>query len=150
MPSGEYQAAFGDGEHIFRLRIGELEELQEKCDAGPEFILQRIYSGAWLVADIRETIRLGLIGGGMPPTQALALRNRYCGEGALFTHKALASAILAAALMGSEGDEDEPPGEMKGETSPSPEDDGGSPASTKPAGSSGSTRKRLRRRTSGG
>jgi hypothetical protein len=134
MPTGRVSAPFGDGEHEFRLTIGGLEELQEKCDAGPEFILQTLNNGSWRIAYIRETIRLGLIGGGMAPTEALVLRNRYAGDGQLLENKPLAAIILGAALMGSP-EEDEAPGEPEGETNRSPVENGGSETSTRSAGS---------------
>ncbi|MBI1405709.1 MAG: gene transfer agent family protein [Caulobacter sp.] len=130
--SALFDGVFGDGRHPFRLRIGELEELQEKCDAGPEEIYWRLQTGAWRVADIRETLRLGLIGGGLTPTPALVLVNRYAGEGWLAEWKALAANIIAAALFGAP-DEDKPapaPGEAEGETATSPDEKSGSPTST--------------------
>ncbi len=53
------------------LGLGELLELQEKCDAGPAQIVARLEGGTWRVQDLRETLRLGLIGGGMTPTDAM-------------------------------------------------------------------------------
>jgi len=121
---------FADGVHPFRLRIGELEELQEKTDAGPEEVLLRIINGTWRVSDIRETLRLGLIGGGMGPTPALVLISRYASEGNLGEWKALCINIIAAAIDGAP-DEDKPAsGESMGETSPSPEENSGSASST--------------------
>ena len=135
MADGSYTAPFGGGEQTFRLRIGELEELQERCDAGPEFIVQSIYAGTWRVAYVREAIRLGLIGAGMAPTQAQAMRDRYCSDGQLAANKSLAANIIGASLMGSAEDEEDPPGEPTGETDPSPAANGGSDGSTKPEGS---------------
>lgn len=98
---------WGDGEHRFRLPIGQLRELQEKCSAGPAEILLRIVSQKWLIDDIRETVRLGLIGGGMPPVTASALVKRYVDERPLFENTRPAQVILMAALAGVE---DEPTG----------------------------------------
>lgn len=99
-------APFGDGQHRFRLGIGELEELQEKTDAGPVFLQRRIVSDG-RVADVRETIRLGLIGGGMAADAALKLVERYAVPGAWRECVLLAAGIVTAAL---DGVEDEPPG----------------------------------------
>ncbi|MGN6208837.1 gene transfer agent family protein [Asticcacaulis sp.] len=110
--------AFADGIHTFRLGIAELEELQEKCNAGPRVILSRIDTGAWRLNDIRETLRLGLIGGGMKPLEALQLIDRYVEPGQLVDHERPALMVLSAALVGSpdnEGTDDEA-GEMTGET----------------------------------
>ena len=127
--SARYVGAFGDGPHDFQLRIGELEELQELTDAGPEEIFHRVSEGRWRVADLRETIRLGLKGGGMAPLQARAMVDRYAEAGELAGLKSLVTAILAAALVGAP-DEDEPSGEMQGESDPSPAESSGSQTST--------------------
>ena len=71
---------FGDGEYLFRLGLVQLAELQTKCDAGLGRIFARVAKGRhllnngstignpeeaeWIVADLYETVRLGLIGGG--------------------------------------------------------------------------------------
>lgn len=128
--SARYVGAFGDGKHDFQLRIGELEELQELTDAGPEEVFHRISEGRWRVADIRETLRLGLKGAGMEPIKARALVDRYADTGQLADHKVLATAIIAAALVGAP-DEDDPSGEPKGGSGPSPDASSGSAASTK-------------------
>jgi hypothetical protein len=127
--SARYVGAFGDGPHDFQLRISELEELQELTDAGPEEIFHRVSEGRWRVADLRETIRLGLKGGGMAPLQARAMVDRYAEAGELAALKSLVTAILAAALVGAP-DEDEPSGEMQGESDPSPAESSGSQTST--------------------
>ena len=109
---------FGDGSHVFRLALGELEELQEKCDAGPPLILNRIGGDQWRTADVRETIRLGLIGGGMEPLKALALVQRYVDERPDWMRNAqVAYGVLAAALVGAE---DEPLEKPQGETETPP------------------------------
>lgn len=105
---------FGDGQHEFRLAIGQLEELQEKCDAGPEEIYARLGGARWRLQDVRETLRLGLIGGGMEPAKAVVLVNRYAGDGQIFPWKETCRTILLDALVGGA---DEALGEPKaGET----------------------------------
>lgn len=146
--SARYTGPFGDGPHDFQLRIVELEELQELCDAGPEEIFHRISEGRWRVADVRETIRLGLKGGGMAPLTARAMIDRYAGPGELAGNKHLATCILATALVGAP-DEDEPSGEIQGESDPSPEESSGSHGSTKSAVPSGSRRRRSAKAASG-
>lgn len=93
--------AWADGEYAFRLGIGELEELQEKCDRGPFEIMQRLAAGTWRVAEIRETLRLGLIGGGMPPMEALKLIKRYVDDRPLAHNIQHASAVILAAVLGA-------------------------------------------------
>ncbi|WP_298698181.1 gene transfer agent family protein [uncultured Brevundimonas sp.] len=117
-------APFGDGRHEFRLGIAQLEEHDRLCDAGPEFVMHAILNGSWRTPYIRETIRLGLVGGGTDPMTALVLTDAYAGPGQLMGLKSLAVNILGAALVGPAGEtEGDPSGEPKGETDPSPEDD---------------------------
>lgn len=75
---GSITLVWGDGERRFRLRIGELRELQEKTgNSGPSEIALRLSNGRWRIDDIRETLRLGLIGGGTAPADAYMLISRY-------------------------------------------------------------------------
>ena len=103
------EAPFGDGVHRFRLTIGGAEELEEKCDAGLPVIARRFTSGEWRVRDVRETIRIGLVGGGMDATKALMLIERYASSG-LDTLRPLALTILAPMIIGVP---DDPPGKSK-------------------------------------
>jgi hypothetical protein len=101
---------WGDGEHRFRLAIGQLRELQEKADAGPAEIVDRLSSGRWRIDDVRETIRLGLIGGGMAPGDAYRLTVRYVDERPWLENVRPAQAVLMAALVGAP---DEPVGKAE-------------------------------------
>jgi len=99
---------WADGHYTFRLRWGELILLQEKCDAGPQVVLSRLQSGAWLMRDISEPVRLGLIGGGATPEAALKLVRDYVEARPPVENVMLATGILAAGLIGAP---DEEPGE---------------------------------------
>ncbi|XHE12395.1 gene transfer agent family protein [Agrobacterium deltaense] len=92
---------WADGAHSFRLAWGQLAELQEKCDAGPYVVLQRLHSGAWRIEDISNIIRLGLVGGGMEPAQALKLVRRYVEARPPMENLIPAQVILSAALTGA-------------------------------------------------
>ena len=95
---------WGDGDHRFRLAIGQLRELQEKCAAGPMEVLDRLATRRWRVDDVRETIRLGLIGGGLEPIKALPLVKHYIDERPIMESVPAAQAVLIAALIGVEED----------------------------------------------
>lgn len=99
--SGAITFDWADGAHTFRLAIGQLRELQEKCDAGPQVLLRRLSDGSWRVDDVRETIRLGLVGGGAAPTRALDLVRVYVDDRPLLENVGPAQAILMAALVGA-------------------------------------------------
>lgn len=115
------------GEHEFALDIGGLRALQGHCDAGPQQILNRLTTGHWRVDDVFQTIRLGLIGGGMAQADANRLVDATFKSHKLMQFRPTAQAILVAALI---GDPDDPVGEAEGETAP-PEN-GGSATSTEP------------------
>ncbi|SEQ32996.1 Phage tail tube protein, GTA-gp10 [Faunimonas pinastri] len=131
---GEVVFPWGDSEHRFRLGIGELRELQDKCNAGPYEVLNRLMTGIWRIDEVRETIRLGLIGGGaLRPTEALVLVARYVDERPLLESVPVAQAIIGAAIMGSpEEPVGKPQAAEQGETKPSPTDGSASPPSTEP------------------
>lgn len=89
---------WGDDEYVFRLALAQLLALQEKTEAGPLELFQRIGTGRWKVQDLRETIRLGLIGGGLEPAKATVLTRRYVDERPLLESVPVALEILTAAL----------------------------------------------------
>jgi hypothetical protein len=94
------------GEHTFLLTIDLLRALQERCDAGPAFILSRLTSGEWLVDDITSTIRLALEGGGLEKEDARRLVKRHIEEDFGVKHVLLARAILTHTLFSEEGGDD--------------------------------------------
>lgn len=120
---GSVTLAWGDGEHKFRLPIGGLRELQQKCDAGAIEVMDRLRDRRWRVDDVRETLRLGLIGGGMTPVDALILVKRYVDDRPIMESVPTAFAVLMAALIGVP---DDPVGKAEAEepapagSSPSP------------------------------
>lgn len=128
---GSVTLKWADGEHDFRLPIGQLRELQRTCDAGPLQILDRIGNRAWRLDDIRETIRLGLIGGGMDPMGALDRVLNYVDARPLMESVSTAQAVLIAALVGVP--EDPVGGKRDGEADRT---GSSSPASTAPVPSS--------------
>ena len=77
---GSISLIWGDGEHVFRLAIGQFRELQEKVNGrrlalggqmvGPMSLLNQLRANDAWPDDIRDVLRLGLIGGGMKPPEA--------------------------------------------------------------------------------
>lgn len=119
------------GEHPFRLALGELEGLQQKTDCGPEFLLMKLRSGQWTAVELFETLRFGLIGGGMDQTAAVkAVRDAF-DRHPLIEFKVPALTVLMASIYGPA---DDPAGEGSpaGDPTPShaPTDDGSSAPST--------------------
>ncbi len=70
------------------------------------YSLLRTIGNDWRVDDVRETIRLGLIGGGCTPTEAALLVARYIDAASDWPSNAgLAAAILLYALIGPQDDQ---------------------------------------------
>lgn len=99
--SARITLTWADGKHEFRLAIGELRELQEKTNQGIRSIARRISSGDEFVDEVREVIRIGLIGGGMAPPKALKLVERYVDGRPLIENISTAQAIAFAAIVGA-------------------------------------------------
>lgn len=103
---------WGDDTYDFRLGWGEIVSLQEAVDAGPYVVLNRLYSNQWRVEDISNVVRLGLIGGGMTPADALKKVRAYVEARPPLENVLVAQAILAAGLQGAP---EEKVGEDEGE-----------------------------------
>lgn len=131
-------ARFAGGDHVFRLRIGEIGELETHCGAGIGAIYTRMAALQFRLADIRQTIRLGLIGGGMPAGQADYFVGRYVDDAPINDYADLAFRVLRALFDGAEqAAREHPPGKPTGEsagpaTSPPSSPQGTSPASDQP------------------
>lgn len=100
------------GQHDFALPIELLRALQDKCDAGPAWVLARLSSKQWMVDDVVATIRLGLEGGGMDKDAARKIVKKHVEDRPLSESVLTASAVLMAALYGG-GEEDAESGEVK-------------------------------------
>lgn len=92
---------WADGTFAFRLAWGELEKLQEACDAGPYVVYNRLVDGTWRVGDIVNVVRLGLIGGGMAPVDALKKVREYVEKRPPMENLVIAQAVLSAAIVGA-------------------------------------------------
>lgn len=139
---GEVSAPFAGEERLFRLRLGELRQLQEMCgDVGPGTIIGRlratgpVWQRPWLVDDVRGPILLGLVGAGMDRQKATRLVVKWLDEPQDWAaHTSLASVVILAAITGpkdepidaqAEGGDDPPGKATAGAPAGSP-----SPAST--------------------
>ena len=61
------------GEHLLTLKFGQIEALQEVTGMGLEALANRFVSGDWKQQDLLETVRQGLLGGGLDEKKASAL-----------------------------------------------------------------------------
>lgn len=89
------------GENAFCLaKVGLILDLEDKCGVGIAAILHRLRFGGWYLNDVREAIRLGLIGGGMAPDKAMEAVKRHVDESPLESNRLLAYQIVAAVMVG--------------------------------------------------
>lgn len=121
MASTSITLAFGDGVYTFRLGLAQIAEIQTKCGAGIGAIYARLLKGryilegenkgfageaAYQLADIVETVRQGLIGGGggevdgAPVTVNPAVANRLV-EAYVLNRPLAESWTLATVIMGA-------------------------------------------------
>ncbi len=86
----------------FELRLGELGELERRCNAGIGEIMLRLMSHRFYRDDVVETVRLGLTGGGLPPIEVETLLRYNLFGRPLAENLGLAAAIIGAAVTGVE------------------------------------------------
>ena len=127
---------FGDGRYLFKLKLKQIAELQEKCNAGIGEIYARVVLGHYRVEDLVHGIRLGLEGGGkgvlgleetevqVSPELANKLTQRYC-DRPLDQVWDIARDVYRACIHGYETPETKKPGKKEAATkTTTPEADG--------------------------
>lgn len=95
-----HRAPFAGQGRTFRLRLGEVGELERLCNAGIGAIAMRLATHQFYNADVRETVRLGLQGGGLDEPTATALIMSAFDDRPLSAHIELAALIIKAYLDG--------------------------------------------------
>ncbi|UHC14423.1 gene transfer agent family protein [Methylobacterium currus] len=95
-------AVFGGRRRKLQLTLGCIGELERICGAGIGEIQLRLAGHRFYAADLRETVRLGLIGGGEDLAGAEALMRFNFDQQPLATHLQLAADLLSAAVAGVE------------------------------------------------
>lgn len=111
---GTITLPLGGAEYPFRIAVGQWRELQESINKprveigappiGPMTLIRSLGQlDAW-PNDVREIVRLGLIGAGMKSDRALVLIKQYV-EPSPLEHSFTAVAILQRAMFGPPDDE---------------------------------------------
>lgn len=125
---GAAELDWADGTYTFRLGLAEIEEIEEKRDLSLFAMARRLspVERDARLADIREVLRLGLIGGGMKPVDALTKVRKYADERPLDENRDIAYAVVLAGLARVNSAEEPPSGEAdaaetNGSTSPQSE-----------------------------
>lgn len=96
-----HTAFFGDAERMFALTDRIVRELERKTGVGIGGLCKRVFAGHFAHADLVDTIRLALIGGGTNPAEATALVDAYAIDRPFAEIFPLAVAILETAYFGS-------------------------------------------------
>jgi hypothetical protein len=100
--SAEVVLPFGGQRRKFALKIKQIDELQRLCGAGIGEIVERAFTRKPYIRDIYDTIRLGLVGGGMDEVEAMLLCDTYIDGKALNELENNASAAKTAkAILGA-------------------------------------------------
>lgn len=106
MSDTTHRAFFGDAEHNFRITPALIPELERLTDCGIGSLCKRLFAGQFRHADMIETIRLGLIGGGdVTPEIAHRMVQAYALDRPLNETLPLAIDILSALWFGADKDE---------------------------------------------
>ena len=95
-----HHAFFGDAEHAFRLTGPLIIELEGATGTGIGALCGRVFNRQFAQADISETIRLALIGGGTTPKRAAEMIAAYVVGQPLVEPYTLAAAILESTMFG--------------------------------------------------
>ncbi|MCQ0986029.1 gene transfer agent family protein [Jiella marina] len=101
-----HKAFFGDSEHDFALQSDQIAELERVTGTGIGALCKRVFNRDFRFADVSETIRLALIGGGFDPQEAAALVNAYVPMAPLEQSISLAVDILAVLFFGPTQEEE--------------------------------------------
>jgi Phage tail tube protein, GTA-gp10 len=133
---GTIAIVWSNGENEFCLaKIGLMIALEEKCGVPIAHIFDRLLVGKWGVQDVRETIRLGLMGGGMTPNDALTAVKTHVDENpnGLAPSVLVAIEILKAVMVGVPRD---PVGKKDDDQGKAPPAEAGTGSTTTTDGSS--------------
>lgn len=90
----------GDSVRDFHLTPAMIVELERVCHGGIGGIVHRVFARNFTFAEVTETIRLALIGGGTDPEEAASLIAAYITPRPLMHGFALATDILTATMLG--------------------------------------------------
>lgn len=94
----------------FRLPIDQLSALEDACGSGCSEIFGRLETSRWGIRDVKETLRLGLLGGKTEGKIAKRLVDDHVVDGKIFESVLIARSVLAAAIFGRP---DDPVGKTK-------------------------------------
>lgn len=103
MPEVLFTAVYrplGNKRRKFELRIGEIGEIERLCNAGLGAIQLRLATMGWRYDDIRDSVRLGLIGGGASEAEAETLCVAYVDGRPRGACLQIANDVISACISG--------------------------------------------------
>ena len=101
---------FGDGEYDFALTWDGAIEWEEKTSRSLFGTFNHMVANqSGHASDVREIIRIALIGGGLAPTESLKLVRRYVENRPLTETIPVALSAMEAFLFGTDGEKTEEP-----------------------------------------
>jgi hypothetical protein len=103
-----YRTFFGDRERDLAVTSKLVPELERVTGMGIGSLCRRLFDGHFRHADVIETIRLALIGGGESPKDAAALVAAYAADRPLAETFPIAVAILETLWFGKASEETTP------------------------------------------
>lgn len=149
---GSLELVWGDGPQQFKFGIGQFRELQENINirrikigapmVGPMSLLNLLRANDAWPDDIRDVLRLGLIGGGMKPADAHRLMTHYFDPIPPLENMKPAFVVLLAGLAGPPDEPTESKKKTKAKRAMTKTPRSTSAGSTEPAPRSASLRKR--------
>jgi hypothetical protein len=98
-----FRTFFGDQDRTFRLTPDMIVELERKTGRGIGGMCRDLFAGDFRHAEVLETIRLALIGGGETPQVAASLVATYAAPRPVMEPYALAVSILETTMLGRTG-----------------------------------------------
>lgn len=111
---GSLDLVWGDGPQRFKFGIGQFRELQDNVNrrrlaiggpmVGPMSLANALRTNDAWPDDIRDVLRLGLIGGGMKPAEAHRLMTHYFDPIPPMENMRPAFVVLIAGLVGAPGE----------------------------------------------
>lgn len=98
-----FRTFIGDQDRTFRLTPELITELERKTGRGIGGMCRSLFAGDFHHAEVLETIRLALIGGGENPQVAASLIATYIAPRPVMEGYALAVSILETTMLGRTG-----------------------------------------------
>lgn len=114
---GKISLFWGDGDNEFRFGIGQFRELQQRVNGrrqeigapliGPMSLLNTLRANDAWPDDVRDVLRIGLVGAGMDPKKAHQKLVTYFDKRPLLENMLPAFSVLFAGLVGDPSDKED-------------------------------------------